>query len=164
MDGTRKYPECGNPVTKKHTWYVLTDKWILAKKLRILKIQFTDIWSSRRRKTKMWMLQSFLEGENKVLMGGNTGTVNGAETEGKAIQRLPHLGIHPICSQQTQSLWLMPRSAWWQKPEMAVSWEAWPEPYWYRLRCLQLVTRVSMGTPVEELGKGLKELKVFATP
>jgi hypothetical protein len=25
----------------------------------------------------------------------------GAETEGKAIQRLPHLGIHPIYSHQT---------------------------------------------------------------
>jgi hypothetical protein len=24
-----------------------------------------------------------------------------AETEGRAIQRLPHLGIHPICSHQT---------------------------------------------------------------
>ena len=29
-------------VTKEHTWYALTDKWILAQKLRIPKIQFTD--------------------------------------------------------------------------------------------------------------------------
>ena len=27
---------------KEHTWYILTDKWILAQKLRIPKIQFTD--------------------------------------------------------------------------------------------------------------------------
>jgi hypothetical protein len=27
---------------KEHTWYVLTDKWILAQKVRISKIQFTD--------------------------------------------------------------------------------------------------------------------------
>ena len=33
-----------------------------------------------------------------------------AETEGKAIQRLPHLGIHPIYSHQTQTLLWMPRS------------------------------------------------------
>jgi hypothetical protein len=34
MDGTRKYhSEWGNPVTKVHTWYSLTDKWILAPKL-----------------------------------------------------------------------------------------------------------------------------------
>jgi hypothetical protein len=30
-----------------------------------------------------------------LLSKGNTGTKNGAETKGKAIQRLPHLGIHP---------------------------------------------------------------------
>jgi hypothetical protein len=32
---------------------------------------------------------------NKILMGGNMKTKYGAETEGKAIQRLPYLGIHP---------------------------------------------------------------------
>jgi hypothetical protein len=34
------HPEWGNPITKELTWYVLTDKWILAQKLRIPKIQF----------------------------------------------------------------------------------------------------------------------------
>jgi len=52
-----------------------------------------------------------LQRENRILMGGNTGTKSGAGTEGKAIQRQPHLGIHPICSHQTQSLLLMPRTA-----------------------------------------------------
>jgi hypothetical protein len=33
---------------------------------------------------------------NKILRGGNMETKCGAETEGKAIQRLPHLVIHPI--------------------------------------------------------------------
>jgi hypothetical protein len=33
MDRTTKYHlEWGNPVTKDHTWYPLTDKWILEKK------------------------------------------------------------------------------------------------------------------------------------
>jgi hypothetical protein len=36
---------------------------------------------------------------NEILKGVNTKC--GAETEGKAIQRLPHLGIHPIYSHQT---------------------------------------------------------------
>jgi hypothetical protein len=36
-------------------------------------------------------------------MGGVTKTKFGAETEGKAIQRLPHWGIHPIYSQKTQT-------------------------------------------------------------
>jgi hypothetical protein len=34
-----------------------------------------------------------------------------AETKEMAIQRLPHLEIHPICRHQTQTLLLMPRSA-----------------------------------------------------
>ena len=35
MDRTRKYPERGIPEPKGHAWYVLTDRWILAKKYRI---------------------------------------------------------------------------------------------------------------------------------
>ena len=35
---------------------------------------------------------------NKTLMEANMETKCGAETKGKAIQRLPHLGIHPIYS------------------------------------------------------------------
>jgi hypothetical protein len=39
MDGPGgHHPECGNPITKELTQYVLTDKWILAQKLRIPKI------------------------------------------------------------------------------------------------------------------------------
>jgi hypothetical protein len=33
---------------------------------------------------------------NKILKGGNTVTKCGTETEGKDVQRLPHLGIHSI--------------------------------------------------------------------
>ena len=36
MDGTGKYhPEWGNPITEKHTWYALIDKWILAHMLEL---------------------------------------------------------------------------------------------------------------------------------
>jgi hypothetical protein len=42
-----------------------------------------------------------LRRENKILIGRNMKTKCGAETEGKPIQRLPHLGIHPIYSHQT---------------------------------------------------------------
>ena len=35
---------------------------------------------------------------NEIPMEGVTETKCGAETEGKAIQRLPHLGIHPMYS------------------------------------------------------------------
>ena len=38
---------------------------------------------------------------NKILTGGNMEIMCGAETEGKAIQRLPYLGIHPIYNHKT---------------------------------------------------------------
>jgi hypothetical protein len=41
---------------------------------------------------------------NKILMGVNTEIKCETEIERKAIQRLPHLGIHPIYSCQTQTL------------------------------------------------------------
>jgi hypothetical protein len=47
---------------------------------------------------------------------------------------------------------------------MAVSREVLPEPYEYRGRCLQPTIGLSVGSPIEELEKGLKELKGFATP
>jgi hypothetical protein len=48
---------------------------------------------------------------NKILTRGNIETNCGAETEGKAIQSLAHLRIHPIYSSQTQKLLWMPISA-----------------------------------------------------
>jgi hypothetical protein len=48
---------------------------------------------------------------NKILTGGKVETKCGAETEEKSIQRLPHLGIHPLDSYQTQTLLWMPGSA-----------------------------------------------------
>jgi hypothetical protein len=45
----------------------------------------------------------FLKRGNKILMGGNMERKCRAQTEGKAIQRLSHLGIHSIYSHQTQT-------------------------------------------------------------
>ena len=43
MDGTRKcHPERDNPVTKERTWYALIYKCMLAQKLKINKLQFTQ--------------------------------------------------------------------------------------------------------------------------
>ena len=38
---------------------------------------------------------------NKILMEGVTETKFGAEMEERTIQRLPHLGIHPVYNHQT---------------------------------------------------------------
>ena len=109
MDGTRKYhPEWGNPVTKEHTWYALTDKWILAQKFGISKIQFTDHMKLRRRKSKRVDTLILLRRGIKIPMEGDTETKCGAETEGMAIQRLSYLGIHPIYRHQglvTTGIW-----------------------------------------------------------
>ena len=53
-------------------WYVLTDKWILPKKFRISMKNSQTIWSLRRGKAQMWMLQSpiSLRTWNNIIIGG----------------------------------------------------------------------------------------------
>jgi hypothetical protein len=46
----------------------------------------------------------FLRRGNKIPMEGVTETKFRAETEGMIIQRLPHMGIHPINNHQIQRL------------------------------------------------------------
>jgi hypothetical protein len=75
--------------------YALTDKWILAQKLRISKIQFTDHMRLKKKEDQNVDASVLLRKGNKILMGANMVTKCGKETERKAIQRLPHLGIHP---------------------------------------------------------------------
>jgi hypothetical protein len=87
-----------------HTQYALTDKWILTQKFGIHKIQFADHMKLKKEKDQSVDASVFLRIGNKILSGGNMETKYGAETEGKAIQRLPHLGIHSIYSYQTWTL------------------------------------------------------------
>jgi hypothetical protein len=63
----------------------------------------------------------FLRRGNKIPMGRDTETKYEAETEGKTIQRLPHLGIHPQNNQHTQTYLWMPTSTCWQEPDITVS-------------------------------------------
>jgi hypothetical protein len=72
--------------------------WILVQKLRISKIQFTDHMKLKKKEDQSVDTSVLLRRENKILTGGEKETKFGAETEGMAIQRLPHLGIHPIHS------------------------------------------------------------------
>jgi hypothetical protein len=50
----------------------------------------------------------FLRRGNKIPMEGVIETKFGAETQGITIQRLPHLGIHPINNHQNQTRFWMP--------------------------------------------------------
>jgi hypothetical protein len=78
--------------------------------LRIPKIQLTDHMKLMKKEDQSMDTSVFLRKGNKILVGTNTETKCGAETEGKTIQRLPHLEIHTIYSHQTQTLLLMSRS------------------------------------------------------
>ena len=129
MDASGGYhPEWGNPILKEHTWYALTDKWILAQKLRIPKIQFAKLM--KQKKEDLSVDTSFLLSVgNKIPIEGVTETNFGDETEGKTIQRLHHLGIHPIFNHQTQTLLHMPEIFCWQDPDIALSCESMPGKY-----------------------------------
>ena len=86
----------------------LTEKWILAQKLGIPKIQFTNHIKLKNKEDQSVDTLILLRRGNKIPMEGVTDTNFRAEPEGKTIQRLPHLGIHPIYSHQTETLsWML---------------------------------------------------------
>ena len=74
------------------------------------KVQFTDHMKVKKKEDGSVDASVLLRRGNKILTGGNMETKCGTEIEGKATQRLPHLGIHPIHNHKTQTLLLMPRS------------------------------------------------------
>jgi hypothetical protein len=67
----------------------------------------------------------------------NKREINDSGDEGWTIQRLPHPGIHPIFSHQTQTLLHMPVRFCWKDPDIAVSCEAMPVPGKHRSGCSQ---------------------------
>jgi hypothetical protein len=86
----------------------ITDKWILVQKLRIAKIKFAK-HKKIKKKEDVYLDTSFLlRIGNKIPMEGVTETKFEAKMKGLTIQRLPHLGIHPIISHQTQTLLHIP--------------------------------------------------------
>ena len=84
-------------------------------------IQFTEHVKLKKKEDQSVDASVLLRRGNKILIGGNTETKCGAESEGKATQRLPYLAIYPIHRHQTQTLLWMPRSACCQEPEIDVS-------------------------------------------
>jgi hypothetical protein len=77
-------------------------------KLRILKIQFATHKKIKKKEDQCMDSSFLLRIGNKIPMEGVTETKLGAKTKGWTIQRLPHLGIHPIISHQNQTLLNMP--------------------------------------------------------
>jgi hypothetical protein len=66
-----------------------------------LRIEFTDHMKLKKKEDQNVVISVLFRRGNKILTGGNMETKCGAETEGKAIQRLPHLEIHPTYRHQT---------------------------------------------------------------
>jgi hypothetical protein len=79
-------------------------KWMLVQYFEIPKIQFTDCKKPKKKEDQNMDGSMLLRRGNKILTGGNMETKCGAETEGKVIQRLPHLRIHLLYSHQTWML------------------------------------------------------------
>jgi hypothetical protein len=93
---------------KEHSWYAVTDKWILSQKLRIPKMQLSKHMKLKKKENQRMDSSFLLRMGNKISMEGVTETKFSAETEGRTIQRLPHLGIHPINNHQIHTLLHMP--------------------------------------------------------
>jgi hypothetical protein len=70
----------------------------------ISKIQLTNHRKLKKKEDQSVDTSILLRRGNKIPMEGVTETKCRAETEGRTIQRLPHLGIHPIYSHQTKIL------------------------------------------------------------
>jgi hypothetical protein len=82
MDASGGYhPEWGNPITKEHTWYALTDNWILAQKLRISKIQFAKHTKLKKKEDQSVETSFIFRMGNKIPMKGFSETKFEAKTE-----------------------------------------------------------------------------------
>ena len=92
-----------SPITKEHTWYVLTDMWILAPKLRIPKIQLTDHLKLKKKEDQSVGGLVLLR-KGTIYTQGKLWRQCQAEIEGKATDRLYYLVIHPINSHQPLTL------------------------------------------------------------
>jgi hypothetical protein len=86
--------------------------WILVQKLGIPKIQFTNHMKLKKKEDQSVDTSNLLRRGNRTTVEGVTETNCGAEIEEMTIQRLTHLGIHPIYNHQTQTLLWMPTSAY----------------------------------------------------
>ena len=114
MDASGGYhSEWGKTIKKEVTWYALNDKWILAQKPRIPKIQLPK--HKKIKKEDQLVDISFLPRiGNKIPMEGVAETKFGAKMKGWTIQRLPHPGVHSIVSHQMQTLLHMPARFCWK--------------------------------------------------
>ena len=80
-------------------WWLETLKFIEEKVGKTKPPAMSDSWVDTSFLLRIW---------NKIPIKGVIETKFGAKTKGWTIQRIPHPGIHPIISHQTQTLLHMP--------------------------------------------------------
>ena len=163
MDGSGGYhPEGGNPITKEHTWYALTDKWILAQKQNAQDPICKTHETQEEGRPKCEYFVPPYNGEQ------NTHVRRYRDKVWSWYRRKDHPetappGDNPIISHQTQTLLHMPSRFCWKDPDIAVSCEATLVPGKYRSGCSQTSIGLNTGPLMEELEKVPKELKGPAT-
>jgi hypothetical protein len=169
IDRTRKYyPKWDNPVTKVHTWYVLTDKWILAQTFGILRIQFTDHIKLRKKKGQSVDSSILLRRGNKIITGWNMGDKLWSRDWRKV-----HPETFPPGGSSHIQTWKPNKNpdtisdakkclltGAWNSCLLRVSVRAWQIQMWM----LTANHWTEHRDPMEELGEGPKELQGFATP
>ena len=69
------------------------------------KIQFAKHMKLKKEEDQSIDTLFLLRRGNKIPMEGLTETKCEAESEGMTIQRLPHLGMHPIATTKTRHYW-----------------------------------------------------------
>jgi hypothetical protein len=74
-------------------------------------VSFTNYMKLKKKEDQSVDTLILLRRGNKTPMEGVTERKCGTETEGRTIQRLPHLWIHPINNHQIQTLLWIPTSA-----------------------------------------------------
>ena len=57
-------------MTKEHTWYALTNKWILGKKLGLPMIQLIDHMKLKKKEDQSVDASVLFRRGNKIIMGG----------------------------------------------------------------------------------------------
>jgi hypothetical protein len=158
IDGSGGYhPEWGNPITKEHIWYALSDKWILAQKLRISKIQFAKHMKLKKNEDQS-VDTSFL-----LRMGKNTHERSYRDEVQSWDGRKGHQESAPPGDpshiQPSNSDTIAYAIFCWKDPDIVLTCEAMPVPGKYRSGCSQSSIGWNTGPPMEELQKVPKELK-----
>ena len=92
-----------------HDMHSMISGYKLAQKLRIPKMQFTNLMKLKK-EDQSEDTSILLKRGNNIPMEGVTETKCGIETEEMMIQRLAYLGIYPIFNHQIQTLLWIPRS------------------------------------------------------